>query len=113
MCPTTKTARASQLPPDDPPNATRILLKIDMAVGVCCISEASANLPGPAGAKAMSVSNVLPWPARLVGSPFNHKKQKSTKIILGREKMTIHCIQQLMILQRTLKKRMTKYLTDL
>ena len=56
MGPTTKTARARQSPSDDP-HTTRILLEIDLAVGVCGISEASANLPGPAGAKAMSVSN--------------------------------------------------------
>ena len=83
MCPTTKTARARQSQSNDPHN-TRILLEIDLAVGVCCISKASANLPGPAGAKAMSVSNFLSWTAHLVWSPISHKKQKSTNIILGR-----------------------------
>ena len=54
MCPTPKTARATQSQSNDL-RTTRILLEIDLAVGVCGISEASANLPGPAGAKAM------PW----------------------------------------------------
>ena len=84
MCPTTKTARARQSQSNDPHN-TRILLEIDLAVGVCCISEAFANLLGLAGAKAMSVSNFLSWTAHLVGSPFDRKKQKSTQIIPGRE----------------------------
>ena len=84
MCPTPKTARARQSQPDDL-HTTRILMEIDLAVGVCDISEASANLPGPAGAKAMSVSNFLSWTAHLVWSPISHKEQKSTKRILGRE----------------------------
>ena len=54
MCPTPKTARARQSQPEDL-HTTRILLEIDLAVGVCGISEASANQPGPAGARAM------PW----------------------------------------------------
>ena len=84
MCPTPKTARARQSQSDDP-HTTRILLEIGLAVGICCISEASANLPGHARAKAMSVSNFLSWTAHLVWSPTSSKKQKSTKIILGRE----------------------------
>ena len=51
---------------------------------MCSSSEASAILPGPAGAKAISVSNFLSWTAHLVWSPISNKKQKSTKIILGR-----------------------------
>ena len=84
MCPTPKTARARQSQPDDF-HTTRILLEIDLAVGVCGIPEASANPPGPAGAKAMSVSNCLLWTAHLVWNPSSHTEQKSTKTILGRE----------------------------
>ena len=84
MCPTTKTAPARQSQPEDL-HTTRNLLEIDLAVGVCGISEASANPPGPAGAKPMSVSNFLSWTANLVWSPISSNKQKSTKIILGRE----------------------------
>ena len=78
MCPTPKAARARQSQSDDP-HTTRILLEIDLAVGVCGISEASANLPGPAGAKAMSVSNFLSWTAHLVWSPISHKKTEIYK----------------------------------
>ena len=83
MGPTPKAARARQSPSDDA-HTTIILLEIDLVVWVCDISEASANLPGPAEAKAMSVSNFLSWTAHLVWSPISHKKQKSTNIILGR-----------------------------
>ena len=78
MCPTTKTARARQSQSDDP-HTTRILMEIDLAVGVCGISEAFANLPGPAGAKAMYVSNFLSWTAHLVWSPISNKHQEIQK----------------------------------
>ena len=84
MCPTPKTARARQSQLDNL-HTTRILLETILAVRVCDISEASANLPGPAGAKAMSVSNFRSWTAHLVWSPISHKKKKSTQIILSRE----------------------------